>query len=334
MVSLSINLKFGPPEGGGAANASLSWNAPESAFAGSFPVMSATPSSAHGGSSGAYESGAATPHHGHHAASHHEGAIPADHSRKHRARHHMAQGSTHEGASPADHSRKQRAKHIAEREATTRDEQGSTPAGSDWQSHMDRRGIVPHQDVDDALVRRGFSHEDAAALTGNLIHESAGNQLPGHPVVLNPPTGGNSGDAAWGSAQWEGKRKRGLADPSLQSQVDHIWDEMHGSEAGAYRAMQRAKTVSEKAHIVNTLYERPLVPGASDRARRAYAEEAYRNRDPNIRPGSRAEPKEDKSTAHPAPKPLSLVQAAGEKSLAERLSAARASLLRGKDSPK
>jgi hypothetical protein len=162
-------------------------------------------------------------------------------------------------------------------------------AGRDWAAHMDPRGFVPHQAVKSALIRRGFSPEDASAITGNLIYESGGNQYPGHPVILNPPTGGNSGDAAWGSAQWEGRRKAGLTSPSLDAQVEHIWDEMHGSDAASYAAMRRAKTVAEKAHIVNTMYERPLprYRRASDRERIRAAEEVYRGRDPSSEHASR-----------------------------------------------
>ena len=151
--------------------------------------------------------------------------------------------------------------------------------GQDWAAHPDPKGFVPHQKVKSALVRRGFSTEEASAITGNLIYESGGNQYPGNPVILNPPTGGNTGDAAWGSAQWEGKRKAGLTSPSLDDQVEHIWNEMHGDEPGAtaaYAAMRRADTVAEKAAIVNRMYERPQYPGASERDRVRLANEAYR----------------------------------------------------------
>jgi Phage tail lysozyme len=154
-------------------------------------------------------------------------------------------------------------------------------AGKDWAPHMDPRGFVPHQKVKAALIKRGFSPEDASAITGNLIYESGGNQYSGHPVILNPPRGGQSGDAARGAAQWEkgGGRWEGLSSPSLDAQVDHIWNEMHGPEARSYAAMRGAKTVGEKAHIVNTMYERPRYPGESDRERVRLAEEAYRGRD-------------------------------------------------------
>jgi hypothetical protein len=175
-------------------------------------------------------------------------------------------------------------------------------AGANWAPHMDRRGVVPHQEFVHALVRKGFSPEDAAAIAGNLMHESGGNQLPGHPIVLNPRTGGDSGDAAWGAAQWEGKRKAGLASPSMQAQVDHIWNEMHGRESAAYAAMKRARTVSEKAHIANKLYERPLVPLHSDAERRRLAEEAYRNHLANPAPPATAAPMPSPApAASPAP---------------------------------
>jgi Phage tail lysozyme len=125
--------------------------------------------------------------------------------------------------------------------------------GRDWTPHMDPQGFISHQRVKAALIKRGFSPEDASAITGNLIYESGGNQYPGHPVILNPPTGGQSGDAAWGSAQWERPRKAGLTSPSLDAQVEHIWNEMHGLEAASYAAMRRAHTVAEKASIVNRM---------------------------------------------------------------------------------
>jgi hypothetical protein len=148
--------------------------------------------------------------------------------------------------------------------------------GMDWAAHPDPQGFVPHQKVKAALVKRGFAPKDAAAITGNLIYESGGNQYPGNPVILNPPTGGDTGDAAWGAAQWEGVRKVGLRSPSLDDQVEHIWNETHGKEAASYEAMRRAKTVAEKAAIVNRMYERPQYPGLSERERIRAAEEVFR----------------------------------------------------------
>jgi hypothetical protein len=146
--------------------------------------------------------------------------------------------------------------------------------GKDWSPHLSKKGFVPHRKVRDALVKRGFSPDDAAAITGNLIYESGGNQYPGNPVILNPwqsPT-----DTARGASQWEGDRRTGLKSPSLDDQVDHIWNEMHGDEAKSYKAMREAKTVAEKAAIVNRLYERPYHPWHSERDRVRLAQEVYR----------------------------------------------------------
>jgi hypothetical protein len=146
---------------------------------------------------------------------------------------------------PSSHDRKSSAtpQEANRKPSTTPREAGRKPsatptetgAGRDWAAHMDPRGFVPHQRVKNALIRRGFSPEDASAITGNLIYESGGNQYSGHPVILNPPTGGKSGDAAWGSAQWESPRKEHLSSPSLDAQVEQIWNEMHGSERGLTR---------------------------------------------------------------------------------------------------
>jgi Phage tail lysozyme len=180
--------------------------------------------------------------------------------------------------------------------------------GAAWAPHMDPRGFVPHQKVKAALIRRGFSPEDASAITGNLIYESGGNQYSGHPVILNPPRGAQSGDAARGAAQWEkgGGRWEGLSSPSLDAQVEHIWNEMHGSEARSYAAMRGAKTVAEKAHIVNAMYERPRRPrnmagSSSDRGRIRAAEEAYRGRDDEVATSRGATPRTGGGLATPGP---------------------------------
>jgi Phage tail lysozyme len=119
-------------------------------------------------------------------------------------------------------------------------------AGVDWSAHMENFGFVSHTAVMRALVKQGYAPEDAAAIAGNWMHESSGQQYPGKPVILNPATEGygppgvnKSGNAAWGAAQWEGsKRKRGLTDPSLESQAKHAWDEMHSYESRSFAPRQ------------------------------------------------------------------------------------------------
>ena len=92
--------------------------------------------------------------------------------------------------------------------------------------------------------------------------------------MLGIPNWG-TGDAAVGAIQWEGKRQAGVS-PTLQSQVDKIWDEFNnpgsaGLPQGAFARLQSAQSPGEAAHLVNTIYERPLSPAASDAQRQQFA---------------------------------------------------------------
>ena len=147
-----------------------------------------------------------------------------------------------------------------------------------FQPHKDYRGFVPAQQFYDALVAKGFPPIAARGILGNAMHESGGGSRG---VYLDPPTDAGhpnwgTGDAAVGAIQWEGKRQAGVS-PTLQSQVDKIWDEFHnpgsaGMPQGAFERLQSAQSPGEAAHFVNTVYERPLVPSASDAQRQRFAE--------------------------------------------------------------
>ena len=115
------------------------------------------------------------------------------------------------------------------------------------------------------------------ASLGNAMHESGGGSSG---VYLDPPTDAGhpnwgTGDAAVGAIQWEGKRQAGVS-PTLQSQVDKIWDEFNnpglaGMPQGTFERLQSAQSPGEAAHLVNTIYERPLSPAASDAQRQQFA---------------------------------------------------------------
>ena len=64
-----------------------------------------------------------------------------------------------------------------------------------------------------ALVEKGFTPAAAAGITGNAIWESGGDR---NTIWLDPPTGPQTGDAAHGAMQWEGRRRDGLR-PTLES---------------------------------------------------------------------------------------------------------------------
>ncbi len=129
--------------------------------------------------------GGATPREHH--ARHHEGAAPADHSHRQRARHHMAAQAEHghQGASLADHSRKQRDRHIAE--------QGASP------------GHVAHDGRHSGSTNQYFTKENAQA-----IRESAkrlGTTPEDLATVIAYETGGTFSPGQWGG---KGGRYAGL----------------------------------------------------------------------------------------------------------------------------
>ena len=139
---------------------------------------------------------------------------------------------------------------------------------------------MPAQQFYAALIAKGFTPVAARGILGNAMHESGGGSRG---VYLDPPTDAGhpnwgTGDAAVGAIQWEGKRQAGVS-PTLQSQVDKIWDEFNnpasqrlaGVPQGAFERLQSAQSPGEAAHLVNTIYERPKVPAASDAQRQRFA---------------------------------------------------------------
>lgn len=135
------------------------------------------------------------------------------------------------------------------------------------------RSPVTTQDFFNALRRKGFTANAAAGLSGSGIHESGGNA---DRIWLDPPTGPETGDAAHGAMQWEGRRKAGLR-PTLDSTVNHIYDEIaSGSQGLTLEQLNSARTPEEAAALVNRQYERPQYPAASEGLRERYARETFR----------------------------------------------------------
>lgn len=134
-----------------------------------------------------------------------------------------------------------------------------------------------------SLISQGFTPVAAAGITGNAIYESGGSGLN---VVLNPPTGGNTGDAAVGALQWEGSRGLGF-DPSLDSTVSHIYDEFSAGNQGLTLDQVNAySTPGAAASGINYSFERPQYPAASDAQRQSLANQIYAqyNAQPSVAP--------------------------------------------------
>lgn len=125
----------------------------------------------------------------------------------------------------------------------------------------------------------GFSVDDAAAIFGNLGHESNG--LTAFQEVS--PTSGRGG---WGWAQWTGPRrvafeeyvKRNNLDPkSDDANYKWLFVELSGPEKGAVAKTKAAKTLRDKVIAFEQAFERAGVKHYDSRVKWAErALDAYR----------------------------------------------------------
>lgn len=106
----------------------------------------------------------------------------------------------------------------------------------------------------------GLSKEDAAAIIGNLGHESGGFRLL---QEIAPTVKGSRGGYGW--AQWTGPRRRafeawcqskGLKPSSDEANYGYLAVELHGPEAGAIAAVKRAAGLRSKVEAFEMAFER------------------------------------------------------------------------------
>lgn len=108
--------------------------------------------------------------------------------------------------------------------------------------------------IKNGLVERGFSNEEAAAITGNIFAESGFK-----PEAVNPTS------KAYGLMQWLGSRKNKLfskygENPTLDNQLDYIAWELQGGnkyESKQFRRAMQGKTLEEKTYNFGKYVERP-----------------------------------------------------------------------------
>jgi phage-related protein len=123
----------------------------------------------------------------------------------------------------------------------------------------------PAQKVFDFFTGRGLSDAIAAGFVGTFQKESG--------FVTTVTNAAGSG--ATGLAQWLGGRLAALkAKPnwdSLQTQLNFVWEELHGAESGAFAKIKGARTPEEAAQIIDSQYERSdNILNAPSNARQAY----------------------------------------------------------------
>ena len=100
------------------------------------------------------------------------------------------------------------------------------------------------------FTNKGLSVNQARGILGNLMQESRGN----HQAV-------NRTSGATGIAQWLGSRKQKLyqrfgKNPSLQDQLNFIWEELNTTEKDAFQKLLNTNTVSDATRVFAQHFER------------------------------------------------------------------------------
>lgn len=97
---------------------------------------------------------------------------------------------------------------------------------------------------------KGLTEEQSRGILGNLMQESRGNH-----TVTNKTSG------AYGLAQWLGPRKQRLfqkygSNPSMQQQLEFIWEELNTTEKKSLQKLLNTTTVADATRVFAQDFER------------------------------------------------------------------------------
>lgn len=100
------------------------------------------------------------------------------------------------------------------------------------------------------FMNKGLTENQARGILGNLLQESNGN-----PNAINKTSG------AYGIAQWLGDRKKNLFHrynnaPTLDQQLEYIWEELNLNEKPALEKLLQTDTIAEATRAFANHYER------------------------------------------------------------------------------
>lgn len=100
------------------------------------------------------------------------------------------------------------------------------------------------------FMNKGLTENQARGILGNLLQESNGN-----PNAINKTSG------AYGIAQWLGDRKKNLFyrynnAPTLDQQLEYIWEELNLNEKSALEKLLQTDTIAEATRAFANHYER------------------------------------------------------------------------------
>ena len=102
------------------------------------------------------------------------------------------------------------------------------------------------------FMNKGLTKNQAKGIYGNIMQESGGK----HNIVSR------DGHNSYGLAQWTGTRKARLfskygTNPTVNQQLEYLWDELNSTEKGALDALRNTSTVADATKVFMQKFERP-----------------------------------------------------------------------------
>ena len=116
------------------------------------------------------------------------------------------------------------------------------------------------------FMNKGLTKNQAKGIYGNIMQESGGK----HNIVSR------DGHNSYGLAQWTGARKARLfskygMNPTINQQLEYLWEELNGSEKDALDALRSTSSVEDATKIFMQKFERPANWAANLKNRLKYA---------------------------------------------------------------
>ena len=102
------------------------------------------------------------------------------------------------------------------------------------------------------FMNKGLTKNQAKGIYGNIMQESGGK----HNIVSR------DGYNSYGLAQWTGTRKARLfskygTNPTVNQQLEYLWDELNSTEKSALNALRNTTTVEDATKVFMQKFERP-----------------------------------------------------------------------------
>ena len=116
------------------------------------------------------------------------------------------------------------------------------------------------------FMNKGLTKNQAKGIYGNIMQESGGK----HNIVSR------DGHNSYGLAQWTGTRKARLfskygTNPTVNQQLEYLWDELNSTEKNALNALRNTTTVEDATKVFMQKFERPAKWAANFKNRLKHA---------------------------------------------------------------